>query len=376
MTDGIKFIGLDVHKASISVAVAEEHGGVVSSLGAIAHTADAIARLVKKLGPPEQLRCCYEAGPTGYGLYRQLHGLGVHCLVAAPSLIPVQSGNRVKTDRRDAVKLARLLRSGDLTAAWVPDPEHEALRDLVRAREQAVRDLHRARQRVTKYLLRLGLHRPERMAAWGKRHREWLGEVHLSLPAQRLVLGEYLVAVDQHTAQRDRLEAAVTSAAQNGPQAALVGALQALRGVGPVTAVTLVAEAGDLTRFDQASQAMSYAGLVSSEDSSGERHRRGAITKAGNSHLRFVLVEASWHYRHQPSVSRAMKQRQNGLPEEVLALASRAQVRLHQRFIHLALHKLPQVAVVAVARELMGWVWALAQLVSPALRTTPTQAVA
>lgn len=356
-----KYVGLDVHKATIAVAVADEGRGEVRPYGTIKNTPAAVAQLVKKLGPAEQLECCYEAGPCGYGLERQLRGLGAACSVVAPSLIPQRPGERIKTDRRDAMKLARLLRSGELTAVWVPDAEHEALRDLSRAREAARTAQHQARQQILSLLLRLGVEEPGDTRRWTQRYRRWLGELTLEQPLQRLVLADAIEAVDVATARLARLEGAVKQAALEGRHAPLIGALQSLRGVGVITAVTLVAELGDLGRFPTPRPLMAYVGLVPSEHSSGESQRRGRITKAGNSHARHVLVQAAWHYRHPPKQTAALVKRQVGQAAAVTEIAWKAQQRLHARYRKLASRKGRQKAVIAVARELTGFIWALAR---------------
>jgi transposase len=321
-----------------------------------------VSKLVRKLGPAGRLRVCYEAGSCGYVLHRQLAGLGVACAVVAPSLVPSKPGDKVKTDRRDALKLARLHRAGELTAVWVPDDAHEALRDLTRARGAAVAELHRCRQRLGKFLLRQGLRPPAGVKPWTLRHRDWLGRLRPAQAAHRVVLEEALHALDQAAARLGRLEDVVREVAASGPHAALLGALQTLRGVGLVTAATLVAELGDVRRFATPRQAMAYAGLVPGERSSGGRTRRGGITKTGNAHVRRVVVEAAWHYRHPPGVGAALRRRQAGQPPAAVELAWRAQGRLHKRFRRLVGRgKLKQEAVVAVARELLGFVWAIAQ---------------
>jgi transposase len=357
-----KYVGLDVHKATIAVAVVDGRAGEPRFLGTIPNRASAVAKLVRKLGPAGRLRCCYEAGPCGYGLQRQLAGLGAGCAVVAPSLVPTRPGDRVKTDRRDAVKLARLLRAGELTAVWVPDEAHEALRDLTRAREDARDGLHRARQQLGKFLLRLGLGPPAGVRRWTARHRAWVAGLRLARPHQQAVLEDYARAVEEAGARVARLEARVAEAAGAGPHAPLIAALQCLRGVGVLTAVTLVAELGDLGRFPSPRPLMAYLGLVPGEHSSGERRRRGRITKTGNAHARHVLVQAAWHYRHPPRVSRALRRRQQGQPEAVIAIAGKAQERLHRRYRRLVGRgKGSQKAVVAVARELAGFLWAIAR---------------
>lgn len=358
------FLGLDVHKDSIAVAVADGRGGGLRSLGTIPSRPQAVRDLVRRLGPPQRITACYEAGPCGYTLYRHLTHLGVRCLVVAPSLVPTRPGERVKTDRRDATKLARLLRSRELTPVWVPDEAHEALRDLTRAREDARHDLLRARHRLSKLLLRLGVFPPQGITAWSKRHQAWLETVTLPHPAQQVVFGEYRLAIDQLQQRIHRLNAEIADAAATSPQAALIAALQSLRGVGLVTAATLVAELGDLTRFHTPRELMAYAGVVPSEYSTGARQWRGHITKTGNAHVRHVLVEAAWHYRHRPAVWGALRQRQRGQPERIKAIAWQAQDRLHRRYRRLLRRgKTPHQAVVALARELLGFIWAIAHAV-------------
>jgi transposase len=298
----IKFVGLDVHAETIAVAVAERDGEV-RSLGIIPNREDSIRKLVGKLGPVEKLQFCYEAGPTGYVLYWQLTRMGAKCEVMAPTLVPVKAGDRVKTDRRDALKLARNYRAGELTAVWVPDAAHEALRDVVRAREAAKKDELRARHRLSKFLLRHGRRPAMGVKAWTMKYLEWVKrEVHFEQMAQEATLLDYLHEVEHAGARIARLDGAITEAVKCAPpqMRAVIEALQALRGIAHVSAVTVVAEVGELSRFARATQLMAYGGIVASEDSSGERTRRGSITKTGNAHLRRVVVEAAWAYRHRP----------------------------------------------------------------------------
>jgi transposase len=359
----IRFVGLDVHAETIAVAVAEPNGEV-RSLGMIANRPESIRRLVRKLEPVEQLRFCYEAGPTGYVLYWQLTALGAKCEVVAPSLVPRKPGDRVKTDRRDALKLAHCYRAGDLTSVWVPDAAHEALRDLVRAREAAKGDLLRARHRLSKFLLRHGRRRPESIKSpWTNAHLEWIKtKVHFEQPAQEIALTDYVHQVEHLVARIERLDQAVLEAAHTAPpqMRAVIEALQALRGIAQVTAVTIVAELGQISRFAKARQLMGYSGLVPSEDSSGERKRRGAITKTGNAHLRRVIVEAAWAYQFRPWLGGYLLKRQVGLSEEVKEIAWKAQHRLHARYRKLLARgkNKPQI-VAAVGRELLGFVWAI-----------------
>src|SRR5260370_41425932 len=273
---------------------------------------ESIRRLVGKLGAARSLRACYEAGPCGYVLYWQLTEMGVHCEVIAPTLVPVKSGDRIKTDRRDAQKLARCYRAGDLTPVWVPDEAHEALRALGRAREAAKKDQLRARHRLQKLLLRRGPRAPEGIRAWTPRHLAWVKSLHLTPVALDATLLDYVSEVDHAYERIERLERAIEQAIEAAPAEirAVIEGLQALRGVARISAATIVAELGMLSRFQRPKQLMGYSGLVSREHSSGERIRRGAITKTGNAHLRRILVEAAWCYRHRPNVGKELRRRQ------------------------------------------------------------------
>ncbi len=358
----VRWIGLDVHAETIAVAVAEL-GGEVRALGESPNRPESIRRLMKTLGPADHLRVCDEAGPTGYVLSWQLTALGVTCEVVAPTLVPVKAGDRVKTNRRDALKLARSYRAGDLTPVWVPDAAHEALRDLVRAREAAKKDQLRARHRLGKFLLRHGRRPPTAMTPWTQRHLTWVkGEVHFEQPAQEATLLDYIHEVDHVAGRLERLERAIDEAVKTAPvrMRAVIEALQALRGIALVSAVTIVAEVGELSRFAKPRQLMGYRGAVASEHSSGERTRRGGITKTGNAHLRRIVIEAAWAYRHRPSVGGALRKRQAMLTDEVKAIAWKAQHRLHARYRKLVGRgKCPQHVVTAVGRELLGFIWAI-----------------
>lgn len=357
----VRFIGLDVHAETIAVAVAESNGDV-RSLGVIPNRPASIRKLVTKLGAPERLRVCYEAGPTGYVVYWQLTTLGVPCEVVAPTLVPVKPGDRVKTDRRDALKLARGYRAGDLTAVWVPDAAHEALRDLVRAREAAKKDQLRARHRLGKFLLRHGRRPVAALHAWTQTHLTWVKTVHFAQAAQEVTLLDYLHEVE-HVADRiARLEQAIDEAVKAAPERlrAVIEALQALRGIARISAATIVSEVGELSRFTKPRQLMGYSGAVAREDSSGERTRRGGITKTGNAHLRRIVIEAAWAYRHRPAVGTALRKRQASASVEVKAIAWKAQLRLHARYRALtARGKCKQHVVTAVGRELLGFIWAI-----------------
>jgi transposase len=369
MSERTRFVGLDAHAATIAVAVAEDQS--VEERGTIANEPLAVTRLVSRLREPGvRLVAAYEAGPTGYTLHRQLTALGVECMVVAPSLIPRRPGDRIKTDRRDAVKLARLLRSGDLTAVWVPDEEHEALRNLVRARADAKADELRARHRLSKFLLRQGMRTPTGVKPWSAKYEGWLHQVHFTPAPDQVVFDDYCAVVRAATERVRRLEAALLQQATTSPHVRTIAALQALHGIGFLSAVTIVAEVGDLRRFGGARQLMAYAGLVPSEHSSGGSQHRGRITKTGNAHLRHVLGEAAHHARLAPSARSAAQRRRDGLPPELAALAWRAHVRLHTRYRHLAGRIGRPKALTAVARELAGFVWAVGQFLDPSVEGT------
>jgi transposase len=357
----IRFIGLDVHAETIAVAVADPDGEV-RSVGVIPNRSEAIRKLVRKLGPAEQLRVCYEAGPTGYVVYWELTALGVKCEVVAPTLVPTKAGDRVKTDRRDALKLARSYRAGDLTAVWVPDAAHEALRDLVRAREAAKKDQLRARHRLGKFLLRHGRRPALAIHAWTQAHLTWVKTVQFAHAAQEATLLDYLHEVEHMADRIERLERAIDTAVKTAPERmrAVIEALQALRGIALVSAVTIVAEVGELSRFAKPRQLMGYSGAVASEHSSGERTRRGGITKTGNAHLRRIVIEAAWAYRHRPAVGAALRKRQAPVSAEVTAMAWKAQHRLYTRYrVLTARGKCQPHVVTALGRELLGFIWAI-----------------
>jgi len=360
----VLFVGLDVHAETIAVAVAEQ-GGEVRSLGTIPNRLEPIRKLIHKLGPVQHLRACYEAGPTGYVLYWQLTQLGVACDVIAPSLVPTKAGDRVKTDRRDAEKLARCHRAGELTAVWVPDADHEALRDLVRAREAAKKDQLKARHRLGKFLLRHGQRRPDSVRVWTKRHREWIkSHVRFQQAALEATLADYVEEVDHVAARIVKLEKAMDEAVRHAPPEirAVIEALQALRGVAQTTAASIVSEVGCLSRFPTAPDLMGYSGLVSSEHTTGNRVQRGGITKTGNAHLRRVVVEAAWAYQHRPNVIGYLLRRQKNLAisDEVKDIAWKAQQRLHKRYKAMAARgKNKNQIVAALGRELLGFIWAI-----------------
>jgi transposase len=363
VSERTRYLGLDAHKATIEVTVVGEQGSP-EDRGQIPNDPSAVRKLVRRVGGPGvRLVAAYEAGPTGYALHRQLTALGVECIVIAPSLVPKRPGDRVKTDRRDSEKLARLLRSGDLTPVWVPDEEQEALRNLVRGRADAKVDLLRAKHRLTKFLLRHGVAAPAGVRAWTCRWESWLDALAFRHVPDQVVFEDYRAVVRAAEHRVKRLEAALVTAAEGCPQAPLIHALQALRGVAFLTAVTLVAEVGDPRRFPTARQFMAYAGLVPSEHSSGASRHRGYITKTGNSLIRHVLGESAQHCWRPPRVGRPLERRQQGVSPEVIEVAWRAQQRLHLRYRHLSGRLGRPKAVTAVARELSGFVWAISQLV-------------
>jgi transposase len=365
--DSAVFVGLDTSKKTTSVAVAEDgRQGEVRFVGDIENTPEAVRRLVTKLaGKHRRLAFCYEAGPTGYGLYRQITALGHECAVIAPSLIPKRPGERVKTNRRDAVTLARLHRAGELTRIWVPDPDHEAVRELVRAREAAMEDLRQKRQHLQSFLLRHGRIFSGRKP-WTRAHARWLAELAFEHPAQYLVLREYRQAIADAETRLERLTTQVAEIAAAWSMAPVVAAYQALRGVALLTAVTFVAEIGDVRRFESPRQLMAYLGLVPSECSTGQRVRRGSITKAGNPRARRVLIEGAWTYRFPARLSRLLQERQAGLPKIVREIAWKAQVRLCGRYRKLmAAGKRQTVVTTAIAREMAAFLWAIGREVEP-----------
>ncbi len=367
--DSEVYVGLDTSKLKISVAVAEAgRDGEVRFLGDIDSTSAAVARVATKLAKRHRrMVFCYEAGPTGYGLYRQIKSLGHDCVVVAPSLIPKRPGERVKTNRRDALTLAKLHRAGELTSVWVPDPGHEAVRELVRAREAAMEALRRTRQHLQSFLLRHGRIFTGR-TPWTKAHTRWLCEQAFDHPAQHLVLAEYRRAIEDAETRLARLTEQVTETVGSWSMAPVIAAYQALRGVAFLTAVTFVAEVGDVRRFDSPRQLMAYLGLVPCESSTGERVRRSHITKTGNSRARRVLIEGAWTYRFPGRMSRLLQERQDGLSKAVRDIAWKAQVRLCRRYRRLIANgKRQTVVTVAIAREMSAFLWAIGRKVEPHL---------
>jgi transposase len=359
--DSEVFVAFDTSKLRNAVAIAEAgRTGEVRFFGEIDNTPAATEKLVGKLAAKySRLTLCYEAGPTGYGLYRLIKALGHDCMVVAPSLIPKKAGDRVKTNRRDAVALAKLLRAGELTAVWVPDARHEAMRDLTRAREAAVDDLKSKRQQVLSLLLRLGRYYPGKRT-WTKAHMIWLASQKLEHAEQRIALEEMLLAVRQAQERTARLDDAIRAAVPDWSLAPVVTALMALRGLDLVAASLFLAEIGDLSRFQTPRELMAYLGLVPSEHSTGEKVKRAGITKAGNHRARRILVECSWSYRHPPRVGRKKLAKVAAAPRAVQEIAWKAQSRLAARYRALSRRgKRPTVVVTAIARELAGFIWAV-----------------
>lgn len=355
------YVGLDVHKATIAAAVARGDRGEVTYHGEIENTPAAVRKLVKKLSPNgEVLNVCYEAGPCGYGLYRELAAKGHDCVVVAPSLIPRKAGERLKTDRRDALMLARLHRAGELTPVWVPDQEQEAVRDLTRAREDMKSIELKARQRLGAFLLRHGRVYCGK-SRWTKTHWRWMEQVKFAIPVQQIVFQEYVDTVKEAQRRVVALESQMREALKGWSLGPVAEALMALRGLSLITAMTTLAELGDITRFDSPRELMGYLGLVPSEHSSGPTRRQGGITRTGNGHVRRVLVEAAWNYRFPARKTRCIEKRAEKTSQEVQAIAWLAQKRLCGRYRSLMqAGKEKNVAVTAVARELVGFIWAIA----------------
>lgn len=362
------FVGIDTSKNHNAIAIAEQgRGGEVRFFGEIENTQEATRKLVAKLAARYQkLHFCYEAGPTGYGLHRWLTALGQSCSVVAPSRIPKRPGERVKTNRRDAENLAKLLRAGELTAVWVPDEDHEAIRDLVRARDAAVKDLRAKRQQLTSFLLRHSRSFPGR-TAWGKAHTRWLAEQKFQHHAHRLVMEESAAAIREAGQRLIRIENAIAELTPQWSLAPAAQAIQAMRGIDFIAAVSFLSEVGDLTRFASPRQLMGYLGLTPSENSTGDSVRRGGITKAGNSRARRTLVESAWTYRFPARVGRVKLAKLQGLPKTAVDIAWKAQVRLCARYRSLtAKGKKPSVAITAIARELAAFIWAIVRELHPA----------
>ncbi|HUM16716.1 MAG TPA: IS110 family transposase, partial [Candidatus Nitrosotalea sp.] len=355
----ITFVGLDVHKEAINVAMLQP-GETRPVEWQASNDPAAVRRLVRKLqrSAVGELRLCYEAGPCGYAVQRTIRALGVSCVVVAPSLIPRKPGERVKTDRRDARKLAELLRAGLLSEVHPPTEADEAVRDLCRAREDAHGDLVRGRHRVSKLLLRHGWTWTGGKKMWGQGHRLWLRSLRFEHKEDQWVLEDYLLALEHLEERLRALDAQLEQTSLDPRYTSVVAALRCFRGIDTLTAICLVAELHDFMRFDSARGLMAYLGLVPSEHSSGAKQHRGEITKAGNRHARRLLIEASWHYRHHPSTL-SLRKRREGQPARVIAIADRAMLRLHRRFNRMLERGKPRPKiVVAVARELTGFIWA------------------
>lgn len=358
-----KYIGLDVSKEKIVVAIANEGTRDAAQYwGSIPHTKEAVTRLINRLRKNNVvLDTCYEAGPTGFVLYRWLLELDVHCTVVAPSMTPQRAGDRIKTDKRDAIRLAQLYRAAELTPVYVPTPEDEAFRDLIRAREDAKQDMNRHKQRLGKFLLRHQIQPPPGTKPWTHKYEEWLDTLKFSNASQRMTFQEYRQTIWETKERLERYEKEIQQQAEVVPQAPLINALQALRGVAVLTASTLASEIGTILRFPTPQAFMCYCGLVPSEISSGNSRWQGSITKAGNAHLRRVIVDSAGSYRHSPSIKRKMRERIKGIPPEVQSIAWAAQTRLHKKYkmlINRGVNK--QIAKVAVARELAGFIWSVA----------------
>lgn len=355
-------VGLDVHKKTIVAAVLPSGSDHVTERVSIENQTKAIEKLVRRLTARGTVEFVYEAGPCGYKLQRQMSEMGQRCVVIAPSLTPRRPGDRVKTDRRDAEKLARYQRAGELTEVSVPTMEEEAARDLVRTREDSLSDQLRAKHRLAKFLLRQGLVYGG-TKSWGEKYKVWLQGLSFKWEPMQQTFVAYVRAVEEVEARRETLDQQMADLAQKEPYQTQVKYLSCLKGVDMLTALTLAVEARSFMRFENVRSFMSYTGMVPSEYSSGERVQRGSITKAGNAHIRRVLVESAWCYRRpNNAMSMTIARRREGCPPEVVAIAKKAQSRLHRKFARMAgQNKLPQVTAVAVARELAGFVWAIAR---------------
>lgn len=363
MSKDITYVGLDAHQETIHAGILLPGSGE-SMLDSFPNTPDGIRRFIRRLKKhaPGAVECCYEAGPLGYGLQRSLQGLGVGCVVIAPSLIPSKPGDRIKTDRRDARKLAELFRAGLLTEVHPPTPEQEAVRDLCRAREAAKADQKRVRHRLSKFLLRRQIRWTLGRKAWTRAHQEWLRGRRLPHPADQSILDDHLLALEQLEGRLGAFDEQMEALATQAPYAEAVGHLRCFRGIDTLTALSILAELYDLRRFASPRALMAYLGLVPSEHSSGGVERRGALTKTGNRRVRRLIIESAWHYRHRPAVGYRLKKRREGQPAHVIAIADRAQQRLHQRYRRLLERGKPHNKVIAaVGRELVGFVWAALQ---------------
>lgn len=359
----IKYVGLDTHKNSIVIAIADdERDGEVRNYGTIPNKIEAVEKFIRKqISQNIELRCVYEAGPTGFGLCRFLRGNGIDCIVVAPSQIPKKDGDRIKTDRRDACNLARLHRAGELQEIYIPTREDEAMRDLIRSRDDARHASRKAKQQLLSFLLRHGKIYSGK-TNWSKPHFNWLAEIKMAHPAQQIAYQEYIRAVHETVNRINRLDKEISNLSKEWKQAPLVKAIQSLRGVAELTAVTIVAELGKLERFSNPKELMAYLGLVPSVHSTGSSTRRGGITKTGNGFVRRVLVEASWTYRLPARVTKHLLKRNKELPLAIQDISWKAQLRLCNRFRMLrAKGKPTQVVTTAIARELIAFVWAISK---------------
>jgi transposase len=373
MSESISYVGMDVHKNSVKICLLPP-GRREPVQWQERHTPQSIRRLSRRLLRESggELLCCYEAGPTGYGLLRQLEGAGIPCQVIAPSLTPVRPGSRVKTDRRDAKKLAELLRAGLLTEVHPPNAQDEALRDLCRCREDVRLDLTRARHRMSKFLLRHHCIYTQTKRHWGTRHMAWLRQVRFGEFAAQATFDSYLLAIDQLEERLGQIELQMDAFAAVVPYADPVAWLRCFRGIDTITALSLIAELHTFQRFPSPRKLMAYLGLVPSEDSSGETQHRGSITKTGNRHVRRLLVEAAWNNRHRPSVPLPLRKRREGQPARVIAIADRAQQRLHRRYLRMIHRGKPhQKVIIAMARELAGYLWAVVGPQAQSAETRP-----
>jgi transposase len=358
---------MDVHKDTIVIAIADkEREGEIRRYGAIPHTINSLDKFLRKqISQGADLRCVYEAGPTGFGLYHYLQNNGVDCIVTAPSMIPKKVGVKIKNDRRDADNLARLHRAGELSAIYIPEPEDEAMRDLIRGRDDARIAARKAKQRLLSFLLKHGWNYSAK-TNWTQAHYNWLSDIKMPHPAQQITLQEYITSVEETNHRVLRLTAEITKLVKQWRLKPVVTAIQALRGVSLLTAATVIAEIGPLTRFTKPTELMAYLGLVPSEHSSGTTIKRGGITKAGNGYARRALVEASWTYRFPARVTRHLLKRSHKLEKPVREIAWKAQLRLCDRFRRLSAKGKPkQVVTTAIARELIAFIWAICKEVTP-----------
>ena len=378
MSKKLLYIGLDVHAQTVVIAIAEA-GGEVRNYGTVSSDLEVLERIMRRIKtahPASELRVCYEAGPTGFVIARRFAQLGIDCIVVAPSLVPSRAGERIKTDRRDAAKLARLHRAGELDAVNVPNACDEAMRDLCRARTDAVQDLRRSRAQLKAFLLRNG-YRYSGKSSWTEAHQRYLRELVLPHGAQRVVLEDSLRAITTAEERIQRLEEQMEALLESWEMKPVVEALMGLRGFQIVGAMIMVSELGGAWRFDHPRQLMGYLGLVPSEESTGSSRRQGGITKAGNGHARWLLIEAAHHYRLPPKISKELSKRQEGLSKEIKDCSWKAQTRLHSRIIKLSARgKRQNKVMVAVARELAGFVWAIFRLMEPKMKAANSKETA